>query len=94
MTNLDLTRPCDACGGMIGGGFKQCPKCQIYFCYLCSIEPNAIQKELSIKCPMCEIKMGIKDKVQLKKLKFSCIISTDFDLVIFLLLELALYFVL
>jgi DNA-directed RNA polymerase subunit RPC12/RpoP len=50
---VDLTRPCDACGKMIGGGFKHCPKCQIYFCFLCSYELMVFQKKLPLICPMC-----------------------------------------
>jgi hypothetical protein len=30
MQKIDLTRPCDVCGKMIGGSFKYCPKCNIY----------------------------------------------------------------
>jgi len=33
---VDLTRPCDACGRYIGGGYYHCPKCKIYFCFLCA----------------------------------------------------------
>jgi hypothetical protein len=29
---VDLTRPCDACGNPIHGGFKHCKKCDIWFC--------------------------------------------------------------
>jgi len=50
---LDLTRPCDACGKMIGGGFKRCPKCQIYFCLACWIELMYSQGKLPLECPMC-----------------------------------------
>ncbi|MGA2524756.1 MAG: hypothetical protein ABSF65_11480 [Candidatus Bathyarchaeia archaeon] len=53
----DLSRPCDACGEMIGGGFHNCPKCQIYFCLLCSYELMRVQKKLPIECPMCGGKM-------------------------------------
>ena len=31
MEKLDLTRLCDACGKMIDGFFKYCPKCNICF---------------------------------------------------------------
>jgi hypothetical protein len=49
----DLTRPCDACGKMIEGGFKSCPKCQIYFCFTCCIELMYLQRKSPIECPMC-----------------------------------------
>jgi DNA-directed RNA polymerase subunit RPC12/RpoP len=50
---VDLTRACDAYGDMIGGGFKCCPKCQIYFCSLCLYGLMDIQNKLPIKCPIC-----------------------------------------
>jgi hypothetical protein len=56
---LDLSRPCDACGKMIGGGFKHCPKCQIYFCFLCGIELLYSQNKLPLECPMCGGKLFI-----------------------------------
>jgi hypothetical protein len=40
---LDLSRPCDACGKPIGGGLKRCPKCQIYFRYLCRVELMSVK---------------------------------------------------
>jgi hypothetical protein len=36
MTDL-VARPCDACGRAIGGGFKRCPKCNIYLCFMCGL---------------------------------------------------------
>jgi len=30
-----LSSPCDACGKPIGGGYKRCPKSNIYFCFYC-----------------------------------------------------------
>ncbi|HKM59419.1 MAG TPA: hypothetical protein VJY36_00955 [Candidatus Bathyarchaeia archaeon] len=53
----DLSRPCDGCGKMIGGGFHNCSKFQIYFCFLCSYELMSVQKKLPIECPMCGGKM-------------------------------------
>jgi len=50
---VNLTRLCDACGNMIGGGYYHCSKCQIYFCFYCSTQLSWIQKELPLKCPMC-----------------------------------------
>jgi hypothetical protein len=62
---LDLSRPCDACGKMIGGGFKYCPKCQIYFCFTCWIELMYIQgklplEETSLEMPSVWWKAGIE----------------------------------
>jgi rubrerythrin len=48
-----LRQYCDAVGKPIGGGFKHCPKCQIYFCFLCSYELMCAQKKLPLECPMC-----------------------------------------
>ena len=50
MEKVDLTRPCDACGKMIGGFFKYCPKCNIYFCYICWYQLMCLNK---LFCPMC-----------------------------------------
>jgi len=50
---LDLSRPCDACGKFIGGGFKHCPKCQIYLCSLFQYKLSDIQPNYPIVCPMC-----------------------------------------
>jgi len=36
MTRL-LSSPCDACGKPVGGGFKHCPKCNIYLCFMCRL---------------------------------------------------------
>jgi hypothetical protein len=47
----DLTRPCDAYGKMIGGGFKHCPKYQIYFCLTCWIELMYSQGKLPLEMP-------------------------------------------
>jgi hypothetical protein len=54
---IDLTRPCDSCGKIIGGGFKHCPECQIYLCHLCSIKLIDIQSKFPIDCPMCGEKL-------------------------------------
>ena len=50
---VGLSRPCDACGKMIGGGFKYCPKCQIYLCFLCSYQLMCSQNKYPVECPMC-----------------------------------------
>jgi len=49
---VDLTRPCDACGKIIGGGFHLCSKCQIYLCFLCSYKLLSVQNKCPIECPM------------------------------------------
>jgi hypothetical protein len=54
---VDLSRGCDACGGMIGGGYKACAKCQIYFCDLCSYHLMCAQHKTPIVCPMCSGEM-------------------------------------
>jgi hypothetical protein len=51
MTDL-LARPCDACGKPIGGGYKHCPKCNIWFCWYCSYVLQ-IKFEYPPKCPTC-----------------------------------------
>jgi hypothetical protein len=48
-----LTRPCDACGHFIGGGYKRCPKCNIYLCMMCRITLTKISNKFPAKCPMC-----------------------------------------
>jgi hypothetical protein len=40
---VDLSRACDGCGVMVGGGVKYCPKCKIYFCDLCLYQLMGIQ---------------------------------------------------
>jgi hypothetical protein len=57
MTDL-LARPCDACGKPIGGGFKRCPKCDIYLCFMCRFTLTKFQKEFPAKCPMCGGELG------------------------------------
>ncbi|TRO52562.1 hypothetical protein E2P61_03470 [Candidatus Bathyarchaeota archaeon] len=52
ITNL-LARPCDACGKPIGGGFKRCKKCNIYFCWYCKYLLENISEDYPPKCPMC-----------------------------------------
>jgi len=32
-----LTRECDACGKVCGGGFRYCPKCNICLCFCCGL---------------------------------------------------------
>jgi len=32
---VNLSRPFDACGKLIGGGFYCCSNCKIYFCFYC-----------------------------------------------------------
>lgn len=56
---VDLSRPCDACGKMIGGGFKYCPKCQIYLCFLCSYQLMCSQNKFPIECPMAVENLNI-----------------------------------
>jgi len=53
---IDLSRPCDACGRMVGGGVEYCPKCQIYLCFICCHHLRNQQKEITIRidCPRCE----------------------------------------
>jgi len=53
MPNEDLTRPCDACGKPIGGGYKHCPKCNIYLCWYCGYVLQNLSNEYPVKCPMC-----------------------------------------
>jgi hypothetical protein len=50
---VDLTRPCDDCGNIIGGGYHFCPKCQFYLCFLCSMKLLDVQKKMPIECPIC-----------------------------------------
>jgi len=50
---VDLSRPCDSCGDMIGGAGKCCPHCQIYLCFVCSYKLMDIQKKMPVECPMC-----------------------------------------
>jgi len=52
MTEL-LTRSCDACGKPIGGGYKHCPKCDIYLCFMCKLTLARVTNEFPAKCPMC-----------------------------------------
>jgi hypothetical protein len=58
MLFFDLTRPCDACGQMVGGGVHYCPKCKICFCGNCHFELLYQQRKKYTKstllvCPMC-----------------------------------------
>jgi hypothetical protein len=55
---VDLSRPCDACGETPVGGGAHCLKCNIYFCFLCMIEYMYYVKELPLKCPMCGGRFG------------------------------------
>ena len=57
MKNVDLTRPCDACGKMIGGSFKHCPNCNIYLCNVCWFNLMYMQKNAVLVCPMCGEKL-------------------------------------
>ena len=52
MTDL-LARPCGACGNPIGGGYKRCKKCDIWFCFLCKMILIDVTNEFPPKCPMC-----------------------------------------
>ena len=57
MTDVNLSRPCDACGKPIGGGYKHCPKCNIYLCFMCRYTLQSKSNEFPVKCPMCRGKM-------------------------------------
>jgi hypothetical protein len=50
---VDLSRPCDACGKYIGGGFHCCLKCKIYFCFYCTLKLPTPSNTIKKKCPMC-----------------------------------------
>ena len=52
MVNEDLSRPCDACGMPIGGGYRHCPKCKIYFCFYCGTEMIRNGSDYPLKCHM------------------------------------------
>ena len=54
---VDLTRPCEACGKMVGGALKHGPKIQIFRCYTCWIELMYFQKKSPLECPMCDGKL-------------------------------------
>ncbi len=51
--NEDLSRPCDGCGRFIGGGYRFCPKCKIFFCIGCGVTYQATVKVYPARCPMC-----------------------------------------
>jgi len=53
MQDENLSRPCDACGKPIGGGYKYCPSCNICFCWYCGYVLQTLSKEYPVKCPMC-----------------------------------------
>jgi hypothetical protein len=55
MVKEDLTRPCDACGKPVGGGYRKCKKCNINFCFYCGTQLMLSQHdpEIDIGCPMC-----------------------------------------
>ena len=48
-----LARPCCACGKPIGGGYKHCPKYNIYLCFMCKLILQGMTKEFSPKCLLC-----------------------------------------
>ena len=50
---VNLTRPYDACGHFIGGGYKRCPRCNIYLCMMCRITLAKVTNEFPARCPMC-----------------------------------------
>jgi len=56
---VDLTRPCDACGKPIGGGFHHCPKCDIWYCDLCVYYLIRNHRN-PYACPMCGGKFYIE----------------------------------
>ncbi len=49
----DLTRPCDACGKPIDGGYHRCKKCNIYFCFYCTLCLIKAGR-FPLRCPMCQ----------------------------------------
>ncbi len=57
MEEVDLTRPCDACGKRVGGGEHYCTKCHIHLCFLCSLELIFKFRKVPIECPMCGNKL-------------------------------------
>jgi hypothetical protein len=57
VNEVDLTRPFDACGKPVGGGFRNCPKCDIWFCFYCGIRLINAGYEFPLKCPMCGEKL-------------------------------------
>ena len=50
-----ILRSCDACGKRIGGGFSHCPKCGIYFCFMCAYRLQKLQYKFPPECPMCRV---------------------------------------
>jgi hypothetical protein len=58
LSKEDLRRPCDACGKPIGGGYKHCPKCNIYLCFLCGKRQMPTQMKLPPECPVCGEKLA------------------------------------
>jgi hypothetical protein len=57
MFGIDLARPCDACGRLVGGGYSVCPKCKIYLCLCCRVDIMYKTKIYPVKCPMCTGKL-------------------------------------
>jgi len=55
-SDIDMTRllssPCDAWGKPIGGGYKHCPKCNIYLFFMCKLTLTIVTNEFPAKCPM------------------------------------------
>jgi hypothetical protein len=52
MFDEDLSRLCDASGKPVGEGYKQCPKCNSYLCFMCKLILQNTSKEFPAKCPM------------------------------------------
>jgi hypothetical protein len=55
---FNLSKPCDACGHMVGGGVYWCPKCKICLCFqrhfeLWDMQRKKDQKDFEQVCPMC-----------------------------------------
>ena len=75
----DLSRPCDACGKPIGGGYRKCLKCNIYFCFCCGNQLMLSSKENSIvvRCPMCDEKMEWQNPLLVSKLQIEILMACD-----------------
>jgi len=57
---FNLSKQCDACGNMVGGGVRWCPKCKICFCFQCVhyVLKNQVLKDLNDIHPHCPICSG------------------------------------
>jgi len=57
-----LSRLCDACGRMVGGGVYYCSVCRIFFCFYCYLQLSIAeilkdQNHVYVDCPMCGRKL-------------------------------------